>query len=79
MKPYIKPKVIKLPKETRTKRNIRLITERFNYKKFDSYEVAELLNISSNGAYKFLVKMVKKGIFNFVKGENNKLMFMIKK
>jgi hypothetical protein len=74
-KPYIKPKQTKLPKETRTKRNMRMILESFNNKEFDSYEVAELLNLSTSGAYKFLIKMCRANILCCNKAENNKLVF----
>jgi hypothetical protein len=72
-KPYIKPKQIKLPKETGAKRNIRIILENFNNKEFDSYEVTELLNLSTSGAYKFLAAMCKGNILCRNKGDNNKL------
>jgi hypothetical protein len=78
LKPFIKPSIIKVPKEKHAQKERRLILEHFNNKEFNSYEVAELLNISYSGAYKFLAKMVKNEILYCIKSKNNKLMFMRK-
>jgi hypothetical protein len=65
----------KEPKVHHYEKNSSKIVSVFGDREFDKFAVAELCNISSSGAYKFLTTMVVNGVLTARKIENNKLIY----
>ncbi len=67
----------KIAKKTHSQKLMSVVLEHFQDNVFDKYQVADLLNLSPSGAYKFLAVMEKNAMLDYNKTEKNKIVYSI--